>query len=69
MTACSCGGTAVCGQYIEESPGFHSKVPSIFLVGRDGKLIASGISIEDLEDVIKKNIEVRRWGGGEKVPR
>ena len=47
-----------------------AKIPTIFLIGRDGKLIASGIAIDDLEDVIKKHIEEHRWGGAEKkVPQ
>jgi RNA polymerase sigma factor (sigma-70 family) len=36
-----------------------TKIPSIFLVGRDGNLIQSGIAIDDLEDVLKKNIGER----------
>ncbi|HEV3144121.1 MAG TPA: sigma-70 family RNA polymerase sigma factor [Gemmataceae bacterium] len=39
-----------------------TKIPTIFLVGRDGNLIASGIPVDDLEDVLKKNIGERNWG-------
>jgi RNA polymerase sigma factor (sigma-70 family) len=54
-----------------------AKSPTIFLIGRDGKLIASGISIDDLQDAIQKNIDQQwqksigiQWRGDvEKVPR
>jgi hypothetical protein len=36
-----------------------TKIPSVFLIGRDGILIQSDIAVDDLEEVIKKNIEDR----------
>jgi hypothetical protein len=32
-------------------------VPTIFLIGKNGQMIQSNIPVDDLEEVIKKNID------------